>query len=139
MIMTIQYLTCLMQTLIAEYVISVHCVHQPIVFLLPSEDAQQMAGFVNGSYRLLVNRNRTLMTDTNFCLPDYTRKEGILSHMFIAATHLINQLLSSHREQAGCSRFPWKVIGLYMYFKFIGYFKCKIMITNSPDNSFFTP
>ncbi|XP_063955246.1 uncharacterized protein LOC129261306 [Lytechinus pictus] len=42
---------------------------QPIVFLMPSEDAQQMASFINGYYRLLVNRNRTLLTETSIWLP----------------------------------------------------------------------
>lgn len=42
---------------------------QPIVFLMPTEDAQQMASFINGYYRLLVNRKRTLLTETSFMVP----------------------------------------------------------------------
>ncbi|XP_030837006.1 uncharacterized protein LOC764891 [Strongylocentrotus purpuratus] len=42
---------------------------QAIIFLMQSEDAQQMASFINGYYRLLVNRSRTLLTETSLGMP----------------------------------------------------------------------
>ncbi|XP_072171648.1 uncharacterized protein [Diadema setosum] len=40
---------------------------QPIVFLLPTDDALQMATFISGYYKLLVNRQRTLLSETSVC------------------------------------------------------------------------